>query len=429
MSAPTTSPGPRPGGTSPGSASPGGPSPRGSSRGEGRRPLPSPWSLTGLVARREVTVQLRDKTFLISIGFLLLVTLASVALPVVLEGREEAPVVATVGPAAADLLRDAGDEVALRRADDLAAAERLVREGTADAAVTTGPGGRPEILARRDVPPRVLELVTAADTARILAEGLAGHGVDRDDAAGALQRATAAPPAQRLTDPPDEDEGPARMVFMAFSLLFFVTNLVFGMAIAQSVVVEKQSRIVELLVAAVPVRVLLAGKVLGNTALALGQTVLLVSVALTGAAALGQSDVASLVLRAGTWSVLFFVLGFTMLACLWAVAGALAGRLEDLQATTVPMQLLVMLPFFTTAFVQEEGTALTVASYVPFSAPLAMPRRMLTGDAAWWEGCLSAGLVLLTGVLLVGLASRLYEGALLRTGRRSSLREAWSHRG
>ena len=85
---------------------------------------------------------------------------------------------------------------------------------------------------------------------------------------------------------------------------------------------------------------------------------------------------------------MFFLLGFLMLACLWAAAGALANRQEDLQATTVPLQVLVFVPFFTAAYVYTPGTLLTTLSYIPFTAPIAMPRRLALGDAAWWEGVL-----------------------------------------
>ena len=115
------------------------------------------------------------------------------------------------------------------------------------------------------------------------------------------------------------------------------------MAIAQSVVEEKQSRIVEILVAAVPVRVLLAGKVLGNTALALGQITLFAAVGLAGASVAGQSGLVSLLLRSSPWFLLvFFLLGFLMLACLWAAAGALANRQEDMSKPASPS--IVSLP-------------------------------------------------------------------------------------
>ena len=96
-----------------------------------------------------------------------------------------------------------------------------------------------------------------------------------------------------------------------------------------------------------PVRTLLYGKVLGNGALALGQVVLLARGRASPAPRpSGESGLVSLLARNSLWFVLFFALGFAMLSCLWAAAGAFASRTEDLQSTTVPLQVLVIVPFF-----------------------------------------------------------------------------------
>jgi ABC-2 type transport system permease protein len=76
-------------------------------------------------------------------------------------------------------------------------------------------------------------------------------------------------------------------------------------------------------------------------------------------------------------------------------------------------------------YATDPGRWLTVLSYFPFSAPLSMPRRLMLGDAAWWEPILAVLGMAATGVVLVLIATRLYEGALLRTAHRTSLRTAW----
>jgi len=195
------------------------------------------------------------------------------------------------------------------------------------------------------------------------------------------------------------------------------------------VVEEKQSRVVELLVAAVPVRWLLAGKVLGNTALAVGQIVLLLGVGLVGASVAGQGDLISQVLSASGWFVLFFVLGFVMLACLWAVAGSLASRVEELQSTTVVMQVFVMIPFFAAIFATDPGPVQTFLSYFPLTAPLLMPERVMLGSTAPWEPALAALIVLSTAVVFVLLGSRLYQGSVLHTSSKLKIGQAWRARG
>jgi hypothetical protein len=218
---------------------------------------------------------------------------------------------------------------------------------------------------------------------------LAAAGVPPEQARQALTAARRRSGRSGCLEPPSKNTDLALASSTAFALLFFLTTFLFGMAIAQSVVEEKQSRIVEILVAAVPVRVLLAGKVLGNTALALGQIALFVAVGLAGASVAGQSGLVSLLLRSSLSFLIFFLLGFLLLACLWAAAGALANRQEDLQATTMPLQVLVFVPFFAAAYVYtpwhpaHDAVVRPVHRADRHAAP-ARPRRRRRGGRAPW---------------------------------------------
>jgi ABC-2 type transport system permease protein len=124
------------------------------------------------------------------------------------------------------------------------------------------------------------------------------------------------------------------------------------------------------------------------------------------------------------WFVVFFVLGFVALAGLWAVAGSLATRQEDLGSTTLPWQMSLMIPFFFSVFAGEQAKA--VASFVPIASSMAMPGRMLTQDVPVWEPLLAILILLATTVLIVRVGARLYERTLLQTGRRLGYREAIS---
>ena len=121
-------------------------------------------------------------------------------------------------------------------------------------------------------------------------------------------------------------------------------------------------------------------------------------------------------------------MGFVLLASLWAVAGALVNRQEDIGATSMPVQLVVMVPFFAVVFLNDNDTAMRILSYVPFSAPTAMPLRLFTGDAAGWEPALSLLVLLASAAAFLVLGARLYEGSLLRTNGRTSLATAWRER-
>jgi len=228
-----------------------------------------------------------------------------------------------------------------------------------------------------------------------------------------------------LSDAQPDYAIPPVLLTVVFGFLFYFSVLTFGMSIAQSVVEEKQSRVVELLVAAVPIRWLLAGKVLGNALMAFGQVALIVMVGVLGALLTDASEIVNEVVAASGWFLPFFVLGFLMLACLWAVAGSLASRIEDLQNTTVIMQIAVMLPFFSAVFITEPSLLQRVLSYCPLTAPLMMPARVVADTAAPWEPWVAMALVLITAALLVMVGARLYAGSVLNMGNRTRLSTAW----
>ncbi len=385
------------------------------------------WADVRLVAGREVGEKLRSRAFIVSTLVFLAIVAASLLLPTLL--RDDGPPdyeVAVVGAPAAALVDAAPEqlvELTARPVDDAAAADRLLEAEDVDAAVEVQQG-RVVLTALTSVPSELRDALASTAQLTSVQAALREAGVAPQDVAGLL-----APPEvqERLVDDAGVDRDVVMALSFAFALLFFFVVFQFGFAIAQGVVQEKESRIVELLVSAVSIRTLLFGKVLGNGGLALGQIVLIVAVAVVGAAATGEGELLGLLARNAGWFVVFFTLGFALLSCLWAAAGAFASRTEDLNSTTAPLQLLMVLPFFAATSVQG-GTLQTVLSYVPFSAPLVMPARLLSGDAAAWEGALSALLLLVSAGLAVVVGERLYRSSLLRTRGKTSLADAWSGR-
>ncbi|GIJ28009.1 hypothetical protein Vqi01_31710 [Micromonospora qiuiae] len=344
---------------------------------------------TRLVAAREIRVKLRDRTFLISTLIFFLIAAAATFLPPLLAGGPPnvAATEAVAGP-----LRGAGLQV--RTVPDDAAAEQAVRDGEVDAAVVAGP----TVLAMTEAPREVISALSSA-------------------------------PLVQLLDPDATDSTLAFIVAFAFAFVFFLTSQTFGVQIAQSIIEEKQTRIVEILVAAVPVRALLAGKMIAGTLLALGQIGLVALVAVAGVAFGGDNGLLSLLAPAIGWFIPFFLLGFVLIAAMWAAAGALVNRLEDIGGVSMPVQLAVMLPFFAVIFLNDNVVGMRVLSYLPFSSPTAMPIRLFTGDAAAWELFASLALLLVAAVGFLLAGARVYEGSLLRTNGRTSLRTAWRERG
>lgn len=387
---------------------------------QGPRPPSAPWRV---VAAREIHVKLTDKNFLVSTALTLVLLAGSFALQVVLgQHRDSVAAVATGDGAravlvAADRLGDEqGRPVDLTVTDaaDPAAVTAAVRGGTADVGLVHD-GTAWRLVSKDAADSSLTALVREAVQQQVLATNAAAAGTS-------VSALTAGSTLSLDRLDPGGDDAVKYVVALVFAFLFYLASLLFGMSIASSVVEEKQSRVVEILVSAVPVRQLLLGKVAGTSALALAQMVLFVGVGLVGVSMSSYRTLLPAVATASGWFLVFFLAGFVALACLWAAAGALATRNEDLQSTT-PVLSVVLVITMVLGLVGQ-GTVQVVASYVPILSVLAMPQRLFAGTAAWWEPVVSLGLTLAFVVLAVWVGERLYSRTLLQTQRRLSLREA-----
>jgi ABC-2 type transport system permease protein len=198
----------------------------------------------------------------------------------------------------------------------------------------------------------------------------------------------------------------------------------FGMPVATSVVEEKQTRVIEILITSIPARALLAGKVLGNTLLALAQIVLIVAAV---AVSLVLTDQTEILAGLGTpllWFALFFVTGFLLIATLFAATGAMVSRQEDISQSIAPIMYIVMIPYFLVIFFNDNPLVMTIMSYVPFSSPVSMPIRLFFGEAGWWEPILSIAISFVAFAAVIGIAAKIYENSLLRMGSKVKWREA-----
>jgi ABC-2 type transport system permease protein len=221
-----------------------------------------------------------------------------------------------------------------------------------------------------------------------------------------------------------ERAGVAQAVGFVMAFLFYLAALLFGMQIASSVVEEKQSRIVEIIATSIPVRHLLAGKVLGNTVLAILQILLYAGVGLIGLSFTPYGAFVAGLSGPVAWFLVFFAAGFIALACLWAVAGSLASRTEDLQSTTTPLTFIVMGVFFSSFLL--DGTAKVVASFIPPVSGVLMPIRILEGGVPVWQPIVALGILLLFALGTIVVGERLYRRSLLQNQGRVSVRQAWT---
>lgn len=365
---------------------------------------PSTAQSVWLVAEREIGSRLRSKAFVISTAILFVIALAAVVWGGFTAGDTSGIKVAVTPATSSAVSGIAGIDAT--DADSSDAALALVSDGEVDAA----------LVPTADVPGDAPAASPTFDYTIVV----------NDDVPSGLMPLLSASPPVHLLDPSSTDFLLRYFVALGFGIVFLLAASTFGGTIAQSVVEEKQTRVVELLISAIPVRALLAGKVIGNTILAMGQIVVLAAIAIVGLSVTGQDLVLTGLGGPIVWFAIFFLFGFVLLASLFAAAGAMVSRQEDIGSTTAPLTMLVMLPYFLVIFFNDNPLVLGIMSYVPFSAPVAMPLRLYLGTAEWWEPLLSLVVLAITCVVAIWVGSRIYTGSLLRMGARVKLTEALS---
>lgn len=380
-----------------------------------------------VVATREISTQARSRAFQVSGGALVLGIIAMVVLTTLLGGREqtkEVGVVDDLGTSAVEagsaIAGELDDTVVLEATSypDTTAAEQAVRDGDVEAALVPGTstGDGYDLLGDDELDPTVAQSLAAAVSQQVTAANAAEQHVDLAELAAGAQV------HQRLLDPDAADKTLRQVASFVFVLLFYLTALTFGLTIAGAVTQEKESRVVEILAAAVPIRALLWGKIAGTSVLAIGQTVVLAAVGVITLLVTGNGHTLSVVGPALAWYVVFFVLGFVTLASVWSVAGSLASRQQDLQGTTAPLQLVLFAPYII-AVTAGEGVK-TVVSMLPIVSTMLMPSRLAEGDVPAWQLVVAIVVTVGAAFVLVRGSAKVYERTLLRTGGKIGFREA-----
>jgi ABC-2 type transport system permease protein len=376
-----------------------------------------------LVAAREISSRLRDKNFIISSVVIVVLLVGILGLQVALDSGEETARIGVVGDTATlqpalqaqGAALDVGVEV-VPLVDD-AAARSAIEDGDVDGVLVAEGNDDPELLVEQSAGGALQAVVQGAVAQLFVASQLQEAGIDRLDI-----------PELAVTalDPGADQEAQAVIVAIIGVGVLYSLLILFGQFVAQGVVEEKSSRVVELLLATMRPWQLLAGKIIGLGLLGLAQIVLIAAVGVGGALAFDLVDIPGDLIGTAVAVVAWFVLGYALYAAIFATAASLVTRQEDLATVILPTSLVLIAAFVVSiqASADPGGALARVTSYVPGLSPLVMPVRQAAGEVAAWEIGLAVVLMLLAIALVVRLGGRIYAGALLRTGGRTKLREA-----
>ena len=225
------------------------------------------------------------------------------------------------------------------------------------------------------------------------------------------------------------------------ALVLYMIILIYGINVMRSVLEEKQTRIIEVLVSSLRPFQLMLGKVVGVGGVGLFQFGIW---AATGylmvhfrAQILGLFHVSAEQISAVTMPAIgggllavvaaYFILGFLLYSALFAVVGASVTADSEAQQAQQPVMMLLVFSLIVSfaALNDPAGQMAVVTSMIPFSSPIIMPVRVATSDVPASQLALSLAISAATSVLVVWLSARVYRIGILMYGKRPNLKEMW----
>jgi ABC-2 type transport system permease protein len=214
------------------------------------------------------------------------------------------------------------------------------------------------------------------------------------------------------------------LIGVTFTLMLYMTILLYGQSIGRSVVQEKTSRTVEIMLSSLEARDLLFGKILGQAAASLLQYGVWIGMALIFLRLLSPAlNLQRLPQLGGTlpfYLVLFFLLGFFLYSALYAALGAAAEDEQNLGSLSWPVLIFLMIPMVGVgAIVMNPASPIVaVMSLFPLTAPIVMFVRLMLSEPDAWQVVLSVVLLLSSILGVMALSAKIFSVGILMTGRR-----------
>jgi ABC-2 type transport system permease protein len=382
-----------------------------------------------LVASREISERSRSKGFWAAMVSTLAVVIAAIAIPAMIQTSNVTRDVGFTGSTpvtlpGAVIYQGKAVDVTVRshHYGGAAAGEKALRDR--NVAVLVGDAHTLTWLGKPDE--RLRAIVTGAIQLVTIQQRATAAGIDP----GQLQAVVAPAPVENqqlglVAGRSSDNEAAATIM----SILLLLAIMLYGNLVLTGVAEEKSSRVVEVLLARMPARTLLAGKVAGIGLLGFAQFAVTALAALVAALAVGSADIPAVGGGVLAWVVAWFVLGYAIYAMAYGALGSLASRTADASSATVPVSFVLVAAYWASYIVvanNPDSAGAKLVSLFPATAPFAMAGRIALGAAAWWEPIIASALTVAAIAGLAVLAGRVYTGAILHTGPALKLRDAWS---
>jgi ABC-2 type transport system permease protein len=384
-----------------------------------------------LIAGRELKVRLASKAFRIMTLIMIIVVVALCIVLKLLSGSGNSgstvgylPATATAGQALPAVGTAIDQTVHVKAVPDQATGEAQVRSGALDA-LLTGSNGHLTVVVKKDIDGGLQNTVDILAQQLALDQQITQLGGDPAKVRAATTGATA---TVRPLQAPFPYQTQQLILGIAAGVLIYISLMLNGQSVAQGVVEEKSSRVVELLLATIRPWQLMTGKVLGIGLVGFVQ-ILLIAVAgvIAGLSTHVLTISTSAAVGTVVWLIVWYLLGFFMYAVVFAGLGALVSRQEDIGGVTAPALMFLIIGYVLGVSIlpgDPSNHLMEILSIIPVFAPTVMPMRLAMGGVAPWEAIVSIALVAALIPVLIWGAARIYRNAVLRTGARVKLGQA-----
>lgn len=330
-------------------------------------------------------------------------------------GSDVAEVIASVG----------GDSVEVSEVDDAASGEEALADGDLDAVLVPGKGHGYRVLVEDSLDPQLGTLIQSTLHDQALRQVALDNGASNDQ----LDQAALAAVAEVVPVGAGSDGIGGLMVGLGFAIAAAVVVLLWGIPLATDVMQEKASRVVEILLTSVRPWQLLAGKVLATAIIGMTQLVVVLAATWTGLRLSGSAfDAGDLSLTQAITGLACVTLGIITCSTLMAGLAARVERQEDLSSVLQPAMGVTLVPVVAAiygAFEFPDSVWFDIASVAPVFNTFVMPARMSVEAVPAWQLVLAIAVAVATTVACFAAAGRVYSGAVLRSGGRVGLLDAF----
>lgn len=219
---------------------------------------------------------------------------------------------------------------------------------------------------------------------------------------------------------------------MLMSLVLFYAIYFCAYQVSSSITTEKTSKIMETLVTSTSPRTIVLGKTIGIGIVGLVQVCLIVGTAIISAKmCLDENlvnsvlDVSKITPYLGIVTIIYFILGYFAYALLYALTGSTVSKPEDIQSANTPVALIAVIGFYLSYFTMMNPTSdlNVLASMLPISSPFCMPFRIMMGLANATDVLISIAILLITILIVVKVAIKIYSNAILNYGTKMSFKD------